>query len=88
MSCLLLWIGSTNAFLEATVLDREVVVAKGTQEVNEYLDIDDEGDNNYFLDKLLKMVLFLNLSENIYIFRLNTRLIRKRRFADWYVSNT
>ena len=65
-----------------------VVVAKGTQEVNEYLDIDDEGDNNYFLDKLLKMVLFLNLSENIYIFRLNTRLIRKRRFADWYVSNT
>ena len=38
-----------------------VVVAKGTQEVNEYLDIDDEGGNDYFLDKLLKMVLFLNL---------------------------
>ena len=37
-----------------------VVVAKGTQEVNEYLDnhIDDEGGNDYFLDKLLKMVLF------------------------------
>ena len=32
-----------------------VVVAKGTQEVNE---IDDESDNDYFLDKLLKMVLF------------------------------
>lgn len=35
-----------------------VVVAKGTHEVNEYLDIDDEGDNDYFLGKLLKMVLF------------------------------